>query len=605
MEKSKKISFTSIAIVVLAILLTVSLTMGGTLAWFANQNQAGTTLTMGNAVGVAVVDNVGNGSMDRLSFQFNTGRNGELMLPGTQIDPNVQALIASSNTNTILRAVVSFEVSLDPTIAADADNRTAIATATGQTIYSEEGTDGITRWFMTVPSSVLGALNASDPGYNATIGDDDSRAALNRELYLLNQMYTSFFTTLQGSALYNGWVYRESNLFGTDASNTDSAAKASTKYYAAGYTQFANQPVEAKATRNAGPERLQNTDATDATNKFTDGSTLSAAAVSYNAFYFRGWAADGGQKTAGDAITAAGSYQGQTITAYDASSGNGWKVEDRGIDGTYVVKYQNGSKTGDTKYVPGTGTQYYPTRAKAGDIAYVDGKGINNNQYAILEGDLASGTNVITKYKDGLGFKAGDITGPESGAGTVVKKIGTLNAINDTADYGVLNVAPTVGDAELKEAKNAEGNYTKYNWATAGVQKSGEDMMCVINTLDEPQRIPLFTTSFILPTTWTQDAFADRCMKLNITFQVMQADYLASGSSHHVSVELAESRFDDVTIWAGAAGTVGAGAIVKGQPYIKDVQSQPNFDNPEFWNGDDYYRNPGYTPDGTDPTDPD
>ena len=222
--------------------------------------------------------------------------------------------------------------------------------------------------------------------------------------------------------------------------------------------------------------------------------------------------------------------------------------------------------------------------------------------YSVLEGTLGA-DNSITKYKDALGYKTDDITGKGT-EGTPVKTIGSLNAISDDAQLGVLNVAPKTADLGLDETKNAEGNFTKYNWATAGVQTQYEDMMCVINTLDEPQRIPLFTTSFILPTTWTQDAFADRCMKLNITFQVMQADYLASGTSHHCSVELAESRFDDVTIWAGAAGTVGAGAIVKGQPYIKDVQSQPNFDNPEFWNGDDYYRNPGYTPDGADPTNP-
>ena len=98
---------------------------------------AGTTLTMGNAVGVAVVDKAGeNGSMDRLSFQFNTGRNGELMLPGTQIDPDVRAMIARSNTNVILRAVVTFEVTLDKNLSPA--NKELVAEAAGAEVVGAE-----------------------------------------------------------------------------------------------------------------------------------------------------------------------------------------------------------------------------------------------------------------------------------------------------------------------------------------------------------------------------------------------------------------------------------------------------------------------------------
>ncbi len=552
MGKSKKISFTSIAIVVLAILLTVSLTMGGTLAWFANQNQADVTLTMGNAVGVAVVDNAGNGSMDKLSFKFNTGRNGELMLPGTQIDPNVQALIAQSNTNVILRAVVAFQVSLNPTFITpggtlSSENKTAIETATGQAV-TFDATDG--KYYITVPSSVVGNANGT---------------TVERELYLLNQMYSSFFATLQSSALFNGWVYRESNQFGTqDTVTTDSAANASTKYYAAGYTQYANTPIVAKATRNAGPERLQNPDATDATNKFTEGSSITTPNVSYNAFYFRGWATDSTDTT--------GTLP-EGKTAYDEATGTGWKLENRGIDGIYAVEYDKSSRTGSEDYIEGTGRLYRydrygelsNTSQSCGDAVYAGAATTANNQYAVLEGTYDNATNGITKTKDQLGFKEGDVTG-QGTAGTVVSGHGAGN-------LGMLNVAGTISDAQITDTISGDKHYTGYCWATAGAQTAGEDMMCVINTLNNMARVPLFTTSFILPPSWTQDAFADRSMKLNITFQVMQADYLASGVSHHCSVELAESRFDDVTIWTA------------GNPYVKDVDGQPNYDNPDFWNG--------------------
>lgn len=536
MEKSKKISFTSIAIVVLAILLTVSLTMGGTLAWFANQNQAGTELTMGNAVGVAVVDATGsNGSMDKLSFTFHTGRNGELMLPGTQVDPDVRALIAKSNTNTILRAVVTFEVTVKQSLIAD-------MRGAGYTV----GDDG----YMSVPSNITGSATGS---------------AVERELYVLNQMYISFFNSLQASALYNGWVYRESNVGvvykeGTATGelgngNTKvfkgSTQPASTKYYIAGATQYSNQPLG--ISRTAGPTKTQ----------ATSGTYAAAGNVLYNAFYFRGWS---------------GTVSGYTKPgdAYDSSTGSGVKYVDKGLDGTYAETYSKGSLVSSVYH--GGGRAYYATRTAAyagtGKSALSDTSEGITEEYQILEGTYTTAGGFV-KTADPLGYRAGDATdGKPSGVDASADSLGALNvATSSVNDAGGAN---TIKDYE----------YTKDGWMNSGVQKASEDMMCVLNTSTSTVRVPLFTTSFVLPTTWTQDAFADRSMRLNLTFQVMQSDYLASGTSHHVSVELAESRFDDVTIWPDADGAVDSG-IKKGQPYVKDVTNQPAFNNPAFW-PDDY-----------------
>lgn len=548
MEKSKKISFTSIAIVVLAILLTVSLTMGGTLAWFANQNSAGTTLTMGNAVGVAVVDNEdATGSMDNLSFTFHTGANGELMLPGTQIDPNVQALIAKSNTNTILRAVVSFEVSLSSRI--DNSNMAAFETAAGSQVYYDAKAQ---RNFVSVPASVKGSNDPANP--------------VQQELYLLNQMYVSFFETLQASALYNGWVYREANLFaGTDpmATHVGSAAAASSQYYVAGLTQFQDKPIVANADRNAGVGRTQEKDPSVAGKESTAtgyDATTGKGAVTYNAFYFRGWQ---GTRT----------YEKKGNT-YDDTTGDGIKYVEHGIDGVYADTYENGSKM-SSKYVGG-GREYYTNRAavaakaafgtfstgstNSAEAAIAPGAiGSKQEEYAILEGVYNESTKKIDTYADPLGYKKGD---PTSNSADADK----LNALN-------------VSQAD------------EDSWKTSGTGgKTGvtsEDMMCVINSSTGSVLVPLFTTSFILPTTWTQDAFADRVMKLNITFQVMQADYLAGGNSHHCSVELAESRFDDATIWAVSSQA----AFSQNAPFVVDVEGKATFDNPDFWTGDYPYIN--------------
>ena len=552
MGKSKRISFTSIAIVVLAILLTVSLTMGGTLAWFANQNQAGTNLTMGNAVGVAVVDKTGsNGSMDKLSFTFHTGRNGELMLPGTQIDPDVRALIAKSNTNTILRAVVTFEVTVKDSLV----DKTG-----GAGKYKLQGTeykvsdDG----FMSVPSNVTGSAT----------GDD-----VQRELWVLNQMYTSFFTSLQASALYNGWVYRESNVgieFGADGAITNANGKvfkgsvqpASTKYYIAGATQYSNQPLA--ISRTAGPGLTQ----------AQSGTYAPDDQVLYNAFYFRGWSG-----TDAD-------YSKPSDT-YDAGTGTGIKYVDKGLDGTYAETYSNGSLVSSVYH--GGGREYYATRTEAyagtGKTALVTTPEGITEEYQILEGTYTTAAGFV-KTADPLGYRKGDATdGKPDGADAAADSLGSLNVATSTVN--ATGGASTMGNAYDK---------SKDGWMTAGVQKASEDMMCVLNTATSTVRVPLFTTSFVLPTTWTQDVFADRSMRLNLTFQVMQADYLASGTSHHVSVELAESRFDDVTVWADADDT----GYTAGQPYVKDVNGQPSFNDPEFWPDD--YKNE-MTP--TEPEDPD
>ena len=535
MGKSKKMSFTSIAIVVLAILLTVSLTMGGTLAWFANQNQAGTTLTMGNAVGVAVVDKAGtNGSMDRLSFQFNTGRNGELMLPGTQIDPDVRAMIARSNTNVILRAVVTFEVTLDKNLSET--NKAAVATAAG----AELGTDG----FMVVPSSVAASL-----GGVTTLPSKDQ--PVQRELFLLNKLYTSFFSTLQRSALYNGWVYRESNIGAAGKVFEGASAKAaSTNYYVAGKTQYSNTPIIVGRDAGLNRTQAQNT-----------GDVAEGNAVSYNAFYFRGW-----QTT--DTI-AAPSVDGLPSDPAD------WQYEavNRGIDGWYEIARSNGSIVRE-RYVGG-GRMYHATRAEAAAAASIT----DAKEYAIMEGTLNPADGSFTRTPDPLGYRKGDYTAATTANMNAEESVDSLSVINrstaqiNTNGSGNTNTLPT--------------DNTRDSWQYSGVQSANEDLMCVLNTNTSTVKVPLFTTSFILPTDWTQDAFADRSMRLNITFQVMQADYLASGTSHHCSVELAESRFDDVTIWYNGTQTApDSGHTVSiGQPYIKNVADQPDFDNPAFWNG--------------------
>jgi hypothetical protein len=404
---------------------------------------------------------------------------------------------------------------------------------------------------MVVPSSVAAAITDGEGKLPTTLPTDKTE----KELFLLHKLYTSFFTTLQRSALYNGWVYRESNV-GAEAKvfEGESAKAASQNYFVAGKTQYSNTPII--VSRNAGLDRVQYDNTTDAGTYGTSGTNVKGEThkpnVTYNAFYFRGW-----QTTS-------------TITAPTAeglpSDPADWQYEavNRGIDGWYEIARSNGSIVRE-RYLGG-GRMYHPTRA----LAATAGSITDATEYAILEGTHNIADNSFSRTPDPLGYRNDDYTG-----------------VSEDEDLGIINRATdqVVAQGQASAALTEVATNVKDSWQSSGVRSAKEDMMCVLNTLSNTQKVPLFTTSFILPTDWTQDAFADRSMRLNVTFQVMQADYLASGTSHHCSVELAESRFDDVTLWAEADTTTGTHSIKKGQPYVKNVADQPDFDNPAFWTG--------------------
>ncbi len=109
MEKlRKKVGGSSIAIVILSVLLVIAFTTIGTFAWFASKDNASSKLTMGEAVTVDLVqkgegEDVFETSNNALKFTIPTG----YLLPGMWIHTDVAAQISKSNSGAYMRFKVT------------------------------------------------------------------------------------------------------------------------------------------------------------------------------------------------------------------------------------------------------------------------------------------------------------------------------------------------------------------------------------------------------------------------------------------------------------------------------------------------------------------
>lgn len=97
--RTKKLSASSVALIVLSVLLVISVTTGATLAWFASQDNAAATFILGEPVIVSVTEADGSDStvLDMAIDSTN-------LLPGMLIVPDVAVTLDASTTATIMRA---------------------------------------------------------------------------------------------------------------------------------------------------------------------------------------------------------------------------------------------------------------------------------------------------------------------------------------------------------------------------------------------------------------------------------------------------------------------------------------------------------------------
>lgn len=106
MLKSKRFNASMAAVVVLAVMLAIAIATGGTLAWFASQDSADSSFTLGEPVLVEVADSKGALTDGKLNIQIPAA----YLVPGMTLYPSVYADLAQSNTKALLRAKVTVTV---------------------------------------------------------------------------------------------------------------------------------------------------------------------------------------------------------------------------------------------------------------------------------------------------------------------------------------------------------------------------------------------------------------------------------------------------------------------------------------------------------------
>lgn len=103
--RAKRISASTIAIIVLSVLLVMSVTVAGTVAWFASLDNAAGNFTLGEPVIVSVTQADSTDSSELvMTIPSNT------LLPGMLITPDIAVSLSPSTTATILRARIDTTV---------------------------------------------------------------------------------------------------------------------------------------------------------------------------------------------------------------------------------------------------------------------------------------------------------------------------------------------------------------------------------------------------------------------------------------------------------------------------------------------------------------
>ena len=115
MEKRKiKIDTKSILLILMAVALVFSFTIGSTLAWFASRDGATGDITLGMAVRISVTDEDGARGNDIITLA-----DGTRGLPGSRVPADIWVTLDETTTATVMRA--RFNVTIDnPTILAGA-----------------------------------------------------------------------------------------------------------------------------------------------------------------------------------------------------------------------------------------------------------------------------------------------------------------------------------------------------------------------------------------------------------------------------------------------------------------------------------------------------
>ena len=137
MESVKKYSIQTIAIIVLSVLLAISVAVGGTMAWFADNDTATGTLTMGGPVNIDIYD---QGATSE-TVKFALPANAEFAVPSSPVTMDTTVNIGATNIPVFLRAKITVQVSgsTDTTTVQNEFNNSLKTLANGKSWYLVDG----------------------------------------------------------------------------------------------------------------------------------------------------------------------------------------------------------------------------------------------------------------------------------------------------------------------------------------------------------------------------------------------------------------------------------------------------------------------------------
>lgn len=112
MLKAKKVDFRSIALLVVSVMLVMSLSLAGTMAWFGAADSADSPdIVLGQPIGIQInEDAVSGGSPDKVAGEFDIVLAADELLPGMKVAPNLAVDFTGSTTPALLRVQLTASV---------------------------------------------------------------------------------------------------------------------------------------------------------------------------------------------------------------------------------------------------------------------------------------------------------------------------------------------------------------------------------------------------------------------------------------------------------------------------------------------------------------
>ena len=171
MVKSKKMSKTSIAVIVLALLLVLSLVMGITGAWFTDTTKTSTDTT--GTFGTVTLQDIGANEYKAQAWQ---ALSNEKVVPGSSVAVTGGNVVYTGNVDAYVKVAFTTTITINGQSYA---GNTVVAKANGVAVSEKTLADYITQGAIAIDGTNTTMTSAGTAMYAATVEDSKTTLALN------------------------------------------------------------------------------------------------------------------------------------------------------------------------------------------------------------------------------------------------------------------------------------------------------------------------------------------------------------------------------------------------------------------------------------------